>query len=154
MSQALWNFAVACYERSGVARLCLALQDEHGADVCLLLAALWLESRGVAPAPARVAALRDLAEPWQRTVIAPLRQLRRAWKALAAGDPALAELRGRLAELELQAEHRLLERIEALAAGWPQDTASTAGAWLEALVPDQRDALQALRAALGPPPQS
>lgn len=156
MPQSLWNFAVALYERPGMADLCLGLQDEHDADVCLLLAALWLESRGVAPAPERLASLEALAQPWRQAVIAPLRQLRRAWKAPAADDAGLAELRGRLGALELQAEHLLLERIEALATGWAPEGAGSplACGWLESLAPDCRGALQTLRVAAGLADQS
>ena len=42
----LWNFALACYARPGVEQVFLRLQD-GGADVCLLLCALWLERRQV-----------------------------------------------------------------------------------------------------------
>lgn len=149
MQQSLWDFSVAFYARPGLAELCLRLQDERGADVCLLLAALWLERRRVDVAAARVAALRDLAGPWQRTVTLPLRRLRRAWKAPAADDPALAELRRQLAELELQAERLLLERLQALTADWPVATVPVA--WLEVLAPECRDALAALRVAAGAP---
>ncbi|MCQ4348792.1 TIGR02444 family protein [Pseudomonas stutzeri] len=150
MPQSLWSFAVDLYRCPDVAGLCLKLQDEHGADVCLLLAGLWLESRRLDATPARIAHLQRLAQPWQQTVVAPLRQLRRAWKAPAATDTQLAELRGRLAELELQAERRLLERIEELAADWATNApAASATTWLEPLAPACRDALQALRVAAG-----
>ena len=54
MAQSLWDFSVELYARPGVAAACLALQDRAGADVCLLLAALWLERRGVALEAVRV----------------------------------------------------------------------------------------------------
>ncbi|WPP44735.1 TIGR02444 family protein [Pseudomonas sp. AN-1] len=151
MQQSLWDFSVALYARPGVAELCLRLQDERDADVCLLLAALWLERRRVDVAAERVAALRDQAGPWQRTVTLPLRRLRRAWKAPAADDPTLAELRRQLAELELQAERLLLERLQALAEDWPATPSAEPGAWLAALAPECRDALAALRVAAGAP---
>ena len=152
MSQSLWDFAVDRYARPGVAEACLHLQDDWDADVCLLLAGLWLEQRGVTPAAAQVAALRRLAEPWQRTVTAPLRDLRRAWKPLAQDDAALAELRARLAALELQAERLLLQRLAALGEGWPRDGD---GDWLQALLPATADAArQRLRTALAAAPQS
>lgn len=154
MTQSLWDFSVALYARPGVAGLCLALQDEAGADVCLLLAALWLERRGVAASPARVARLEELARPWQATVTIPLRGLRRAWKDAAQGDAVLAELRGQLAALELQAERRLLERLQGLSADWAVASEGRAGNWLEALAATwpsvsagHRAALQQLRSA-------
>lgn len=150
MSKSLWDFSVTLYAQPGVAERCLQLQDERGADVCLLLAALWLERRGVAAAPERVAALERLATPWQAQVTAPLRQLRRAWKTPAAADSGLAELRRQLAALELQAERLLLERMETLGAGWPGD-GQRMDDWLECLAvggnPHNRIALQQLRDA-------
>lgn len=153
MSKTLWDFSVDLYARPGVADGCLHLQDEWGADVCLLLAALWLEGRGVAATAERVAQLERLASPWQTAVSTPLRQLRRAWKTAAAGDAELAELRRQLAAIELQAERLLLERLETLAAPWPR-AAQGASGWLEALSwgreggdLDRRVALQQLRDA-------
>lgn len=160
MTQSLWNFSVALYARPGVAGLCLTLQDEAGANVCLLLAALWLERRGVAASSARIAQLEELARPWQATVTTPLRALRRAWKDAARSDAALAELRGRLAALELQAERQLLERVQRLTADWPTTSPEIAGHWLEALAAngssvsaEHRAALQQLRATTTGPTQ-
>lgn len=155
MAQSLWEFSVTLYGRPGVAELCLRLQDDQGADVCLLLTALWLERRGVAVTAERVAALERLAQPWQQAVTLPLRQLRRAWKAAASRDAGLAELRQELAALELKAERMLLERLHGLASDWPATDSSTPSDWLEALasrwaaVPaaEHRAALQALRDA-------
>jgi len=146
MQQSLWDFAVALYARPGVAEACLRRQDEEDADVCLLLAALWLEHRGVAVTAERVTQLEGLATPWQTTVSTPLRELRRAWKAAAAEDVELGELRRQLATLELQAERILLERLEALSTAWPADTHHV-GRWLERLDPGHSDDNQAQRAA-------
>lgn len=134
MQQSLWDFAVALYAQPGAAEACLRRQDEENADVCLLLVALWLERRGVAATAKRVAQLERLAAPWQTSVSGALRQLRRAWKAAAAEDAELAELRRQLASLELRAERILLERLEALTGAWPADSRST-GHWLERLDP-------------------
>ncbi len=151
----LWEFASTLYQQPGVAATCLALQDERGADVCLLLAALWLERRGCAASPARCAALAELAGGWQSGVTAPLRQLRRAWKPAAGGDAALAALRGQLATLELQAERILLQRLEALSGDWPADAPGSA--WLGSLAgaaATDPAALQRLRDAARALPQS
>lgn len=163
MQQSLWDFAVTCYARPGVAELCLHLQDRQDADVCLLLAALWLESRGTPATPARLEQLQLVAQPWRQTVIVPLRQLRRDWKEAAAGDAELAELRQALAALELKAERRLLERLQQLADTWPTPAGgATVERWLEPLAAARADAapaisaatLQKLRDVAAAPPQS
>ena len=60
-SDPLWTFACAFYGRPGVAAACLALQDEGGADVPLLLYLIWcgrtgrrLDASALAGAEARI----------------------------------------------------------------------------------------------------
>jgi uncharacterized protein (TIGR02444 family) len=147
----LWSFALSTYARPGVEHACLRLQ-EQGADVCLLLCGLWLERRGVAFEPVRQQALRQIADPWQAQVIEPLRQVRKQWRALAQQDAELGALRGRVKALELEAEQRLLWRLEALAQTWPMAEVTEQGMWLEGLAAEtanlDRDALHQLRVAI------
>lgn len=148
MSTSLWNFALDLYARPGVEQACLRLQDEHDTDVCLLLCGAWLQRRGVRCTALRAEQLRRLAQGWQGDVIRPLRELRRQWKEQAAQDEALAALRERLAQLELDAERELLRRLEDLSGPWPAEVGRTAD-WLAALAgPDaDRAALDCLAAA-------
>ncbi|MEO4048440.1 TIGR02444 family protein [Pseudomonas sp. CAU 1711] len=139
----LWSFACACYARPGVEQCCLHLQD-GGADVCLLLCALWLERRGVPCSEARLARLKAVAEPWQRQVVQPLRELRRGLKEAARLDPQQARLREQVKAMELEAERELLKRLESDAQQW--QASDVAAAWLEPLLVD-RDARELLRAA-------
>lgn len=145
--QELWNFALRTYAQPGVESACLALQ-EAGCDVCLLLAGAWLERRATPCTHERLQVLREQAQHWQREVIAPLRRTRQQWRAEAAGDAQLTSLRERLKALELEAERVLLQRLEALAENWPNDTAEAAD-WLGPLAGPARDsaALQVLRGA-------
>ncbi|WP_043307968.1 TIGR02444 family protein [Pseudomonas sp. ML96] len=139
----LWSFALTCYARPGVEQACLRLQD-GGADVCLLLCALWLERRRITCDAQRLAQLQVVAAHWQQQVVGPLRKLRRSWKNDSAADPALAQLRERIKALELDAERELLGRLEEVAQKW--QATDDAVAWLEQLVSD-RDARELLRAA-------
>lgn len=145
----LWNFAVSLYARPGVEAACLSLQDQGG-NVCLLLCATWLEARGVKPDASRVAQLQQLAEPWHRQVVTPLRSLRQQWREAASLDPAQAHLREQLKALELAAERELLGRLQAASLAWPVAEVAESD-WLERLSPDgvkaYRDALQKLRVA-------
>ena len=145
----LWNHALAFYARPGVEAACLELQT-LGGDVCLLLCATWLQARGVAVTDQRAQALHGIADPWQRTVVTPLRDLRQQWRAAAQLDSRLALVREQVKGLELQAERALLERLQERAQQWPADSAEPTGDWLARLVPDQgrqHDALLQLRAA-------
>src|SRR5690606_34027885 len=114
----LWNFALACYARPGVEQTCLRLQ-EQGTDVCLLLCALWLEQRRATASAERLERLRAIAEPWQRQVVQPLRELRQGLKAAAQKDPQQARLRGEIKAPELEAERELLGRLERARPKWP-----------------------------------
>ncbi|HDS1737642.1 TIGR02444 family protein [Pseudomonas sp. BP8] len=145
----LWNHALALYAKPGVEDACLTLQ-QCGGDVCLLLCATWLQLRGVAPTAERVQALRDLAEPWQREVVVPLRKLRVQWRTASASDAQLASLREQIKGLELQAEKTLLERLQEGSRQWPADSQETTDDWLARLMPGlgrDHDALHQLRVA-------
>ena len=134
MSADLWTFATTLYARPGVEAACLELQAA-GADVCLLLCGLWLDSRGVAHSADREAQLRLIAEPWQREVVKPLRALRQGWREAAGQDSALSGLRERVKQLELEAEREQLGRLQRLAEGWFQQPSNEGRRWLEAFSP-------------------
>lgn len=144
----LWSFALSTYARSGCEAACLRLQAQ-GADVCLLLCGAWLEQRGVTATAERMQALQDVAQPWQKQVVEPLRQVRVQWRAMAQHDAQLAALRERVKALELEAERQLLTRLEALAQAWPIGESEGQQGWLEGLATEaanlDHDALQSLR---------
>ncbi|MGI4837219.1 MAG: TIGR02444 family protein [Janthinobacterium lividum] len=155
MQADLWTFAVSLYQCPGVTEDCLALQDDLGANVCLLLCGAWLERRSVACTPERLAMLETLAQEWSAAVVEPLRGLRRRWREVARHDSQLAQLRETVKGLELQAEKILLERLARLCEDWP--ATAQPKSWLEALLPepkspaakmDDRGALGRLRAAV------
>lgn len=132
---ALWAFATRVYAGPGVAAACLQLQDEAGADVCLLLGALWsaVEGPGLLQG-AELDALDRAAAPWRENVVQPLRQARRWLKAEGfAADP----LREAIKAGELQAERRALATIAAwleqappLSAGGPEEAMAAFAGWL------------------------
>ena len=110
-----WRFSVERYAAPGVAEACLALQDCAGADVNLILLALWLGSRGHRLGAADGERLAALAADWQGPVVTPLRSVRQCLKHRRGlpWDDALTELRTGLASIELaleQVEQLLLER--------------------------------------------
>jgi uncharacterized protein (TIGR02444 family) len=134
----LWDWAVAAYERPGVADACLDLQDRHGQNTCFLLWAAW---SGVADL-ALLEHAAETAQVWESEVVEPLRRVRRGLKAPIppAPDAAGEALREQVKSAELMAEKALLEA-------------------LGRLLPARRskDMLQALRAAAeawgGAPPE-
>jgi len=137
-----WDFAVALYARPGVEAVCLRLQDVDGQCVPLLLWRLWSvrEDRNVEAEVVRRAV--EFARTWERSAIAPLRQVRRRLKAPFPPVAAVARaaLRGEVAAAELAAERALLDALDAL-------TPEPGGALLDALA-----ALRALGALWGRAP--
>jgi len=134
MQEDLWEFALAVYARPGVEGACLRLQ-EAGADVCLVLTALWLDRRACALDAEGLTRLQRASQHWQDTVVRPLRQLRQAWKTPSGVDERLAALREQLKGLELAAEREQLARLARLAAHWPCRAAQDSETWLHALTP-------------------
>ncbi|MEA1676839.1 TIGR02444 family protein [Nitrospirillum sp. BR 11163] len=114
-----WPYALDAYARPGVADICLEAQDAHGADVPLLLWGAWAAARGRALSHGDVAAARVATAHWRAPIIEPLRQARRALKALAAGACENEALRQAVKKAELEAERLYMAALEQVAAGWP-----------------------------------
>jgi len=114
---ALWRFCLRVYAAPGAADACLALQDEAGVDIPLLLAALWsaVEGPGVLDAAA-LTALDAVVADWRDNVVRPLRRIRRWMKA---SGHAAHPLRERVKADELAAERHELAMIAGWLAGRP-----------------------------------
>lgn len=109
---AFWHFSLDAYRRPGVAMACLDLQDRHGCDVNLVLCALWVGASGRGRlTETDFGRLDSATSSWRRAVIEPLRALRRQAKH-EADSAALYET---LKAAELEAEHVVQNRLEALA---------------------------------------
>lgn len=117
-TKALWEFSLDFYGREGVAAACIALQDAHGADVDVVLFALWCASRGCRLDATGLAAVDAAVASWRQSVVQPVRQARRALKPAPSHpfDPSdAAALRERLLSAEIEAERLQQGAMEALA---------------------------------------
>jgi uncharacterized protein (TIGR02444 family) len=116
-----WRFSLRFYRAPEVAEACIALQEEAGVDVNVLLFLLWQATRRRALAAAEVADLEGRVGPWREMTVVPLRAVRRALKA----PPALVEgaaaeaFRTRIKAVELEAERLQQEAMHALAGASP-----------------------------------
>ena len=131
-ADAFWEFALAVYGRPGVAECCIAMQDNHGADVNLLLFLLYCGHGGIAATAGDVAEAEAAIGEWRRVVVEPLRAVRRALKAPPgrADAGAAAALRRDVAAAELAAERvaqGLLTPLLATMARPPDASPSIAG---------------------------
>ena len=101
----LWAWAGRAWAKAGVSAACLALQDQDGQCVPLLLWAVWLAQAGRTPDPAAV----RTAILFCRSIDAiKIERLRTTRRAATPPDKAL------LLERELGAERILMERLETI----------------------------------------
>ena len=109
----LWDWSVQAYARPGVQDSCLSLQNEDGQSVCLLLWAAW---RGPVDAETLEAAV-DTAHAWHRTVIEPVRAVRRTLKKPVPDmdNARRLSIREEIKRVELSAERGLLDELESIA---------------------------------------
>ena len=112
-AQAFWDFSLALYEREEVQRLFLALQDEHGFDVNMLLLCLWVADAEQRCLDRRsINRLRSATEVWMTEVVIPLRAIRRQLKNFHQRNVSTGEAetcRGIMKHAEIEGE-----RIEQL----------------------------------------
>lgn len=113
---AFWRFSLRFYARSGVAPLCLSLQDQHGIDVNILFFILFLSLQERQLTTADIHRIDQTAAEWRTRAVLPLRALRRDLKnSVAAMDAAATEmLRTEIKRCELQAERMQQEMLERL----------------------------------------
>jgi uncharacterized protein (TIGR02444 family) len=125
-----WRFSLGFYRQPRVADACIALQEEAGVDVNLLLFLLWQATRKRAFAAAEVAGLERRVGPWREMTVVPLRAVRRALRS----PPALVEagaaesFRTRIKAVELEAERLQQEAMYELARSSPLGAEASAPA--------------------------
>jgi len=112
-----WDFSLRIYARPEVPPACLALQDDGGADVNLVLFLLYLADSGRMLDSAAIAALDEATRGWREQVVKPLRGVRRLLKddIGAFSAEATAPLRADVKRVELAAEKLQQFTLQALA---------------------------------------
>lgn len=101
-----WRFSLHFYRHAGVSDACIALQDEQGVDVNLLLFLFWLADDGRQLSADEVKKLDDAVRDWRNLTIVPIRDTRRKLKgARTIVDAATQEVfRNKVKAIELDAE--------------------------------------------------
>jgi uncharacterized protein (TIGR02444 family) len=112
-----WRFSLGFYRQPAVADACIALQEEAGVDVNLLLFLLWQATLGRELSPTEVTDLERRIGSWREMTVVPLRNLRRALKSPPAlvAAPTAEAFRTRIKAVELEAERLQQEAMFALA---------------------------------------
>ena len=108
-----WRFSLDLYADQAVAGACLALQDEAGVDVNVLLYVLWAASCGRRLTESEVSETVAAVEDWRAGVVAPLRSARRSLRTPPAAVDAdgAARLRQQVKKVELEAERLQQEAL-------------------------------------------
>ena len=112
-----WQFSLKYYALPDVGPACIALQDEAGVDVNVLLFLFWNASLGRALDIDDVKALDAAIGIWRDTAVIPLRSVRRALKSgPSIAAPEVTEtFRTRIKQVELEAERLQQEAMHAMA---------------------------------------
>ncbi len=105
LDNGLWQYACQVYSQDGVEAALLALQDDHGADINLILQALWLANEGREWAKACIP--NDYSK-WMAEQVLPLRQMRRSMKISWSQQE---DFRQQVKKLELKAEQYALAML-------------------------------------------
>ena len=123
----LWRFSLRTYRQAGVEDACIALQDECGVDVNVLLFFLWLAAEKKLVPALNARAVCEQAALWHGDVVAPLRAVRRKLK----GGSTLIErntaelFRTRIKAVELEAERLQQEALFAMTANLEAEPAES-----------------------------
>ena len=117
-----WRFSLNFYRQAGVAEACIALQDDCGVDVNLMLFLLWLAASGRQLSAENVKELDQAVRSWRDLTIVPIREVRRKLKSA----PTLIEagkqeaLRTKIKAIELEAERLQQEALYARSRSAPR----------------------------------
>lgn len=153
-AEAFWAFSLEVYAKPQVAELGIALQDECGFDVNLLLLGLWVAvTQRKALDAERICELREAVAPLNDNLVQPLRRARRwAKPSDPVTETARHKLYGALKQVELQAE-RLVQMalVEASRPGLARgDEMPTPQAAARASLERYRQSIEAPEAAAAP----
>jgi uncharacterized protein (TIGR02444 family) len=123
-----WRFSLGFYRAPGVADACIALQDEAGVDVNVLLFLLWNATLKRQMSVASVRELDARIGAWREAAVIPLREIRRALKTPpGVVDAGAAEgFRTRVKAVELEAERLQQQTLHDFAPSLPFETARSA----------------------------
>ncbi len=106
-SNPFWTFSLAVYKSPGVAAECLALQDNLGIDVNVLLFCAYLAAvESIALRTDQIDDIQEVVQEWQKGIVRPLRTARGYLKIFSeqAHDAKVAALRIAVKTAELESE--------------------------------------------------
>ena len=102
-----WNFSQRVYALPDVEETCLRLQNNYDADINIALYCLWLAENTTTLEQEDIDLLIKATEPWQQTILKPLRDARKMMKQqiIAMPNDMLDKTANNISEIEINAEH-------------------------------------------------
>jgi uncharacterized protein (TIGR02444 family) len=125
-----WRFSLHFYRQAKVSDACIALQDDCGVDVNLLLFLFWLAANGRQLSVADVKRLDDAVRGWRELAIVPIRDARRKLKGAATlvASKKQEAFRTKIKAIELEAERLQQEALYGLTRSGPLGGEAAPGA--------------------------
>ncbi|HXX52403.1 MAG TPA: TIGR02444 family protein [Xanthobacteraceae bacterium] len=116
-----WQFSLHFYRQAKVSDACIALQDDCGVDVNLLLFLFWLAAGGRQLSAAEVERLDEAVRSWRDLTVVPIRDVRRKLKgSVTLVHPQKQEaFRTKIKAVELEAERLQQEALYGLTRSGP-----------------------------------
>jgi uncharacterized protein (TIGR02444 family) len=129
--QGFWDFSVRTYYREGVQEAFLALQNQWGVDINMLLFCIWLGRTHGEFTDRLFDATCEFSARWARHVVVPLREVRTWMKGAGCHDGKVPvqdcmDLREKVKGVEFAAEKMQEEALESLCADHPRVQQSAA----------------------------
>ena len=129
MSESFWDFSIRTYGNEQVPQACLALQNDHGVDVNVLLYCCWY---GITRGSQDIDSFNEIlsfSESWAENVVKPLRGVRSWMKSTGCVDSrvpteACMSYREKVKGTELAAEKMQQEVLSSLSTEKPKDMES------------------------------
>jgi uncharacterized protein (TIGR02444 family) len=113
-SSALWDFSIQTYQIPEVEATCLKLQDTLNADVNIILYCCWMGENRHPLCSEQLQLLMETTDPWQNSILKPLRNARRMMKQHIIAMPAelLEQTINNMSEMEINAERMEQQALE------------------------------------------
>ena len=110
----LWDFSIQTWKIPAVEDACLSLQNTVDADVNILLYCCWLGDKQLLLSSDDILQLIEASNPWQNSILKPLRNARRMMKQHIIAMPAelLDQTVNNMSEMEINAERMQQQSLE------------------------------------------
>ena len=102
-----WSYSTDVYQRPELESACLNMQNQHQADVNILLYCCWVGEKQIRLSENDMQTLIKTSQPWQKNILIHLRAARTTLKtsSIIIPDEQRKQTRDNICEMELNAEH-------------------------------------------------